>query len=467
MQRLESDPYPEPDMFYDSLNSLHLWLCAQPANFVPDPGTSLTPSQEVERTKLARQAYFGRRPTRGPSTLDLQLPEFDAPCPPGRLFPVATEPNNVGLGALDRLPPETLNNIISLSDLPSLDKFKAVNKLAYELVSGHTQLRVIYTQAYEVIRGLHAIKVAHRITLGTIFEVLCTSKCNECDDYGGYVYLVTFERVCGRCYMEKDRYIPLRRAETLEKFGLTVKILRKLPKFQAYKGSVSCRSRHRMKSRPRPIMVDRQSAHDAAIIHHGSLEAMQAYIANLDPYIWKSLEEKLGQRRQEEANRTAVYSYRSEQRRQLAAINTTTVYIYPTRRGGANGATSIDDSSDDENLNDNEDFNDNENFSDDDDYVISSETSKRILPIQRVPWLNRKSRREEWGFYCVGCSNNTTWPEQPHQEYIMSTFREHLKICGPIKHGVHHTDKCCKQGTCEGWKRDPFLLTTGEPYWRC
>jgi hypothetical protein len=50
----------------------------------------------------------------------------------------------------------------------------------------------------------------------------------------------------------------------------------------------------------------------------------------------------------------------------------------------------------------------------------------RYMTIIRVPWLNRRSRRDEWGFYCVGCEDLYKWPNHARRDFIMSTFREHL-----------------------------------------
>jgi hypothetical protein len=92
----------------------------------------------------------------------------------------------------------------------------------------------------------------------------------------------------------------------------------------------------------------------------------------------------------------------------------------------------------------------------------------RYMAIVRVPWLNRRSRRDEWGFHCVGCEDLYEWPNHARRDFIMSTFRVHLKECGPIKDGVHHLNDCCKKGTCKKKKdRFPDILDGDGPFWRC
>jgi hypothetical protein len=161
-------------------------------------------------------------------------------------------------------------------------------------VNTHPQFNVINRQAHDILRGLRGIKTAHTITLQALFEKLCTSQCNECGDYGGYIYLVTFQRVCCRCFTEKDRYSPLREIDALRKFGLNLEILRTLPRFLGYPGYYGG-----LVGRTKQdyiCLIDRESAYGAGIAHHGSLEAMQEYVTNADSNIWKFYKKEIEER---------------------------------------------------------------------------------------------------------------------------------------------------------------------------
>lgn len=150
-----------------------------------------------------------------------------------------------------------------------------MNRRSFEVVDAHPQFKIINLQAHDTLRGLRAIKTGHMITVQTLVEKLCTSQCSEYGDYGGYIYLVTFERVCCRCFTEKDRYLPLLEIDTLNRFGLTLEILRTLPRFQSYPGHYGVGSYIGVKE-PYISLIDRASAYDAGIIRHGSFEAKQA-----------------------------------------------------------------------------------------------------------------------------------------------------------------------------------------------
>jgi hypothetical protein len=191
--------------------------------------------------QLVKLAYFGWRYRKTSfRTLDGNLPRLDRSFyfdkkKPRHIYLAEIEPPNAGLGTLNRLSLEILDHIISPLDISALDQFKAVNRRSFEAVNAHSQFKVINRQAHDILRGLRAIKTGpHMINVQGLFEKLCTSQCNEYGDYGGYIYLVTFRRVCCRCFMEKDRYSPLREIDALKKFGLTLEILPTLPRFQGY-----------------------------------------------------------------------------------------------------------------------------------------------------------------------------------------------------------------------------------------
>ena len=162
-----------------------------------------------------------------------------------------------------------------------------MNRRSLEAVNAHPQLRIIHQQAHDTLRGLRAIKTAHMITVQTLFEKLCTSQCIGCDDYGGYIYLVTFDRVCCRCFTKKDRYLRLREIDTIREFGISLKNLRTLPHFLGYPGHYGERLLLTGKKVPYISLIDRASACSAGIVCHGSFEAMQEYVANTNSNTWK------------------------------------------------------------------------------------------------------------------------------------------------------------------------------------
>ncbi|KIW36549.1 uncharacterized protein PV06_11203 [Exophiala oligosperma] len=479
-------------------NSLYLWLCAQPDDF--DPGAStirLTPSQKAEWQQLADSAYFGWRPSdSGFRTLDRNIPYIIGDREIRVTYRAKTDPPSAGLGALNRLPIELLNSIISSLDISTLDRFKRVNRRAFEIVNAHPEFHVMNSQAHDTLRGLRAIKTSHMITVQVLFEKLCTSKCEDCGDYGGYIYLLTFQRVCCRCFTEQDRYWPLREIDALRTYGLTPGILRTLPRCQGYPGYYENESFYRNRQGYLSL-IDRQSAYRAGVARHGSLQAMKEYVANVDSNLWAQFEKEI-EKREKQLAAERVVKVRNKIAQKVTKIRKRNAYKEKvlTRREERQRRMAqfslCHDPAQIEDANDVGDETDNESISTLDDtdedtssdrYEIFSHIAEtvswstgecsghaleplRYMAMMRVPWLNRQNGRDEWGFHCVGCEQNQRWPNHARRDYIMSTFKDHLKECGPVKEGVHHINDCCKKGTCVGREKiisSPF----DDPFWRC
>jgi hypothetical protein len=58
----------------------------------------------------------------------------------------------------------------------------------------------------------------------------------------------------------------------------------------------------------------------------------------------------------------------------------------------------------------------------------------------RVPYLNRQTGLAEWGFSCAGCQGMYPWSGDPRREYIMSSFREHLRKLSATEQTGHGLD---------------------------
>ncbi|CAF9924291.1 hypothetical protein IMSHALPRED_006141 [Imshaugia aleurites] len=461
-------------------NSFHLWLCAQPTDFVSKvvPGQELTLAQNEERKQLAQMAYFGwRSDGNGFRTLNDNLPLLDR----WQKETPRTGPPTVGLGTLDQLPIEILTYIISWLDISAIDQFKAMNRRSLEAVNAHPQFRIINQQAHDALRGLRAIKTAHMITVQTVFEKLCTRQCSECGDYGGYIYLVTFDRVCCRCFTRKDRYLPLREIDTIKEFGISLEKLRTLPRFLGYPGHYGKRLLLARKKEPYISLVDRASAYSAGIVCHGSFEAMQEYVANTNSNTRKHYKTEIVEREKELAVERAVKE-REKKARWRAEVRKRNAHLIERmtrrqerevrKRKGIALIEGVEDPGEDTDGGDISTPQATDYSSDDhpmfDHKVYRSDTEQtiseyigesgdlrswvcesfRYKAVIRVPWLNRKSGMGEWSLHCVGCEGLDLWPNHANREFIMSTFREHLKECGPIRAGVHHIDDCCKKGTC-------------------
>ena len=202
-------------------------------------------------------------------TLDENLP----------VLPLSTEDRfahrspQTHLGALQVLPPELL--LIGLSQLDL--HFRRVNRRALDIVDFYPPYKAINVHARTAIRGILAIGTGEWITPRDLYNSLCRAQCSECDDFAGYLYVLTCKRVCFLCFTKKPRYLPLRHGHAIRKYGITSGIIETLPRMSSVSGTYSPCSREVPE---RVSLVDSESVRQAGITLHGSLEAMKQYVAD-------------------------------------------------------------------------------------------------------------------------------------------------------------------------------------------
>ena len=161
------------------------------------------------------------------------------------------------LGALDLLPLELLQEILSYLDLRSLANFRHANRRATEVVESIPRYKATMTHAGYVIPCILGIETGPWITLGTLYDQICTAKCEKCGDFGGYLYILTCTRVCFYCFTEDKKYLPLLFNDAIRSFGIDRRIIQTLPHMKSIPGEYSTL----MKKRERPTkLVDYESA---------------------------------------------------------------------------------------------------------------------------------------------------------------------------------------------------------------
>src|SRR6266699_2232047 len=161
-------------------------------------------------------------------TLDDNLPAFQCQFEKDHFrLPLTTN-----VGTLDALPPELVERILSQLDLRTLTDFRRVNRRATELVNFLPEYKTITTHARNALRGILSIETSRWITCSTLYEKLCTPSCEQCGDFGGYLYLLTCKRVCFLCLSQDKLYLPLLPRHASRKFGLDRQIIEKLPRMR-------------------------------------------------------------------------------------------------------------------------------------------------------------------------------------------------------------------------------------------
>lgn len=160
-------------------------------------------------------------------------------------------------------------------DLRTLTDFRRVNSRAMQVVDSIMEYQLIIKHSPAALRGLLSIDRASHFSCQDLIRALYDPKCEDCGDFGGFIYLLTCRRVCFLCFCEKPKFYPLTTLEAGRMFGLDRNSISVLPAFNSIAGRYSssqnlCRSGQNL--------VDYEEARCKGIEHHGSVQAMEQYV---------------------------------------------------------------------------------------------------------------------------------------------------------------------------------------------
>lgn len=286
------------------------------------------------------------------------------------------------LGALDSLPLELLSAILVQTDLRSLTDFRRVNQRAVEVVDSIPEYKAIVANAPDSLRGILTIETGRWITCHDLYEKLCTAECEQCGDFGGFLYIATCRRVCFICLSEKPNYLPLLRSEAVRKFGLDRSLLASSPYLKSIPG---CYSPGWKSVRTRLTLVDPDSARRAGIALHGSVSAMEQYVS-------------------------AMASKKLEEYRKRVASKAASAPDSTSRRPRS-----------------------------EDSFDGQMSNPRRFMAVVRTPWLDLRTKSLEWGFHCVGCERQYRCrPMHWRRKFTRGTLLDHIRECGDIIDRAHH-----------------------------
>lgn len=284
-------------------------------------------------------------------------------------------------GALEVLPIEILHEAFPRLDLRSLTYLRLVNRRTMRLVDALPQYSDIIKHAPNALRGILAIGTGSWVSCKALDTSLCTARCEQCGDFGSFLYLLTCKRVCFLCLSSDDVLLPLSPSQACRKFGLKRHHFADLHQMKTTPGTYSPNRKKVLKP---GTLLDHEHVRLAGINLHGSLAAMEQYVAQKQARMLEAY--NAAQTEQDSSGPPA------RARRRPPALDS-----FDGRSGNPH----------------------------------------RFVAIARVPWLDRASRRVERGFYCVGCERSHRKPCHWRILFAADTFEEHLTNCGEIKDGKH------------------------------
>jgi hypothetical protein len=122
-----------------------------------------------------------------------------------------------GANQFDRLPLELLTEVLLRLDIPSLTRFRGLNRRTMQLVNSVHEYTAIIEHCPNIIRAIVSIQ-ADAFDCGTLFRTLCTSRCFTCNHFGDHLYLINCRRVCYFCFTLRAEYFPLTTREASKFF---------------------------------------------------------------------------------------------------------------------------------------------------------------------------------------------------------------------------------------------------------
>ncbi|EDR13153.1 uncharacterized protein LACBIDRAFT_292411 [Laccaria bicolor S238N-H82] len=123
---------------------------------------------------------------------------------------------------LDSLPLELIIEVLLQVDIPSLTRFRGLNRRTMQLVNSVRQYTAMIEHCPNIIRAIVSIQV-DAFDCSTLYRTLCTSRCSTCNHFGDYLYLIDCRRVCYFCFTELPEYFPLTSHAASRLFTLNAK----------------------------------------------------------------------------------------------------------------------------------------------------------------------------------------------------------------------------------------------------
>lgn len=279
------------------------------------------------------------------------------------------------LGLLDSLPLEILSDILIQLPVRSLMEFRRINQRAMQVIEFIPQFQTTTRYALSTLRGILSIQLGAHVTWQDLFHAITSTKCEACDDFAGYIYLLDCSRVCFLCFTENDRYLLLSAAEVLRTYGFNRGFLSSLVSMKSVPG---CYSPNEKTCPARLKLFDPESARRAGITLYGSAIALERHVVQ-----------------------AAAKKFES---RRLRVPSGTQAMLATTPLGGPPRLS----------------------------------FAKHFMAIVRTPTVNVLTDSVEWGFHCVGCKRQYLQrPMHWRRKFDIDTFEQHVRESGPMVDGAH------------------------------
>ena len=181
------------------------------------------------------------------------------------------------LGVLDELPLELVCGILVQVGLRTLTDFRQINQRAIQVVDSIPEYRTILRHSPGSLRAILAIEIGLHITCQDLIRTLSSPKCENCGDFGGYIYLLTCSRVCILCFTNELQYLPLLASEAVRQFEMPLRLVKPLPHIRSVPGKYSLGARTSRSARH--VLFEWKSVYRAGVALRGSEATVEQLVA--------------------------------------------------------------------------------------------------------------------------------------------------------------------------------------------
>jgi len=144
-----------------------------------------------------------------------------------------------GLGSLGQLPSELLQDVLLHLDMRSLFKFRQAGLRSRQSVDSLFQYQRVVSHGLNLFLALLRTRVALDVSLFDFYQVLCTKACILCGEFGGFMSLLTWSRICFDCLQRAPETEVQTMAAARKRFRLTKMELKQLRSFKTIPGKYS------------------------------------------------------------------------------------------------------------------------------------------------------------------------------------------------------------------------------------
>ncbi|KAF5981379.1 cyclin f-box [Fusarium coicis] len=147
--------------------------------------------------------------------------------------------SKVGLGSIDRLPLELLYDNLLRLDVHSLFRFRQTNRGSRQAVDSLKQYQIVVLHGLNLFCALLRTRTAVEISLLDFYNVMCLKSCSLCDEFGGFMSLLTWTRCCFKCLKEAPEIQVQNLSAVRKEFRLTKAESAELRSFKTLPGIYS------------------------------------------------------------------------------------------------------------------------------------------------------------------------------------------------------------------------------------